>query len=128
MYMPLTPLQLLESILPYTERHLQRIDLLLQKSFLIDYTLERMDTLLPEDEEITEAPEQKSPNILTWYDEDKEEQEGQQERTVEIQEVEEVVDDMLQDGEQEEPTPKKKRKLNGQTKKKGSAHKRKRDQ
>eukprot|EP01114_Cavostelium_apophysatum_P021718 TRINITY_DN7651_c0_g1_i2.p1 TRINITY_DN7651_c0_g1~~TRINITY_DN7651_c0_g1_i2.p1 ORF type:complete len:878 (-),score=259.44 TRINITY_DN7651_c0_g1_i2:6-2639(-) len=38
--------ELLEGILPYTERHFQRVDRLLQRSFIIDYTLRRMSPLL----------------------------------------------------------------------------------
>jgi len=38
--------QLLDTLIPYTDRHFHRIDRLLQKSFLIDYTLKRMNGLL----------------------------------------------------------------------------------
>jgi U3 small nucleolar RNA-associated protein 13 len=34
---------LMEGIIPYTERHFQRLDRLLQRSFLLDYTLQRME-------------------------------------------------------------------------------------
>eukprot|EP01117_Protostelium_nocturnum_P020075 TRINITY_DN887_c0_g2_i1.p1 TRINITY_DN887_c0_g2~~TRINITY_DN887_c0_g2_i1.p1 ORF type:complete len:845 (-),score=185.07 TRINITY_DN887_c0_g2_i1:138-2672(-) len=38
--------EIVEGLLPYTERHFQRSQTLLQKSYLIDYTLQRMDSLL----------------------------------------------------------------------------------
>lgn len=38
--------QVLEGLIPYTERHFQRLDKLLQRSYLIDYTLQRMNFVL----------------------------------------------------------------------------------
>ncbi len=35
-------IQLLQSSLPYTERHFQRLDRLIQRSFILDYTLQSM--------------------------------------------------------------------------------------
>jgi hypothetical protein len=37
--------ELIESILAYTERHYHRVDVLLQRSFLVDYTLSEMQQL-----------------------------------------------------------------------------------
>jgi U3 small nucleolar RNA-associated protein 13 len=34
--------QLLQASLPYTERHFQRLDRLIQRSFILDYTLQSM--------------------------------------------------------------------------------------
>jgi len=42
---------LLQALLPYTERHFQRVDQLLQKACIIDFTLQRMQILTPLDEE-----------------------------------------------------------------------------
>jgi hypothetical protein len=36
-------------LLPYTDRHFQRLDQLLQKSCIIDFTLQRMNLLTPDD-------------------------------------------------------------------------------
>jgi hypothetical protein len=49
-------------MIPYTERHFQRVDKLLQKSFIVDYTLHRMDKLKnkrgeDDDEELATHPE-----------------------------------------------------------------------
>jgi U3 small nucleolar RNA-associated protein 13 len=41
----------LEGILPYSDRHFQRIDKLLQKSFIIDFTLQKIDPTFDEAEE-----------------------------------------------------------------------------
>ncbi|KAL6073157.1 U3 small nucleolar RNA-associated protein 13 [Balamuthia mandrillaris] len=40
--------ELLEGLIPYTERHFQRYDKLLQKSFIVDYTLQAMTLLTGE--------------------------------------------------------------------------------
>jgi len=37
--------QLLEGLIPYTDRHLNRMDRLLQKSYILDYTLQAMQTV-----------------------------------------------------------------------------------
>jgi hypothetical protein len=37
---------MLEAMIPYTERHFARLDKLIQKSFLLDYTLQRMTLLM----------------------------------------------------------------------------------
>lgn len=39
----------MEGIVPYTKRHFSRIDRLSRSTFLLDYTLARMNVLLPED-------------------------------------------------------------------------------
>ena len=41
--------ELMEGIVPYTKRHLSRIDRLSRSVFLLDYTLARMNVLLPLD-------------------------------------------------------------------------------
>jgi len=41
--------ELLEGILPYSDRHFQRIDKLIQKSFIIDFTLQKIDPTLAGD-------------------------------------------------------------------------------
>lgn len=41
--------ELMEGIVPYTKRHFSRIDRLSRSTFLLDYTLARMNVLLPED-------------------------------------------------------------------------------
>jgi len=41
--------QILQALLPYTDRHFQRLDQLLQKSCIIDFTLQRMNLLTPDD-------------------------------------------------------------------------------
>jgi len=46
--------ELLEGIIPYTERHFQRIDNLLQKSFLVDYVLQRMKFVAENEEQETQ--------------------------------------------------------------------------
>ena len=50
---------LLQGLIPYTDRHFQRVDLLLQKACIIDFTLERMNILTPieEIEDINESSE-----------------------------------------------------------------------
>lgn len=40
--------ELMEGIVPYTKRHFSRIDRLSRSTFLLDYTLARMNVLLPE--------------------------------------------------------------------------------
>lgn len=42
--------ELMEGIVPYTKRHASRIDRLSRSIFLLDYTLARMNVLLPLDE------------------------------------------------------------------------------
>ncbi|KAH7404644.1 hypothetical protein KP509_15G036100 [Ceratopteris richardii] len=42
--------ELLEGILPYTERHFSRMDRLLRSTFLLDYTLSSMSVLNPQEE------------------------------------------------------------------------------
>jgi U3 small nucleolar RNA-associated protein 13 len=37
--------QFLQALIPYTQRHFQRVDKLVQKSFIIDYTLQAMQIL-----------------------------------------------------------------------------------
>lgn len=43
----------LQSLLPYTDKHLKRIDRLLQRSYIIDYTLQSMQLIQKIDESIT---------------------------------------------------------------------------
>ncbi len=50
--------KLLEGILPYTDRHFQRLDKLIQKSFIIDFTLQKIDPTL-EEAEVTEKSSKK---------------------------------------------------------------------
>lgn len=52
---------LLQALIPYTDRHYQRLDLLLQKSCIIDFTLQRMNILtpIPEDDDISLANNKK---------------------------------------------------------------------
>src|SRR3990167_2221433 len=42
--------KILQGLFPYTERHFQRVDQLLQKSCIIDFTLERMNILTPSED------------------------------------------------------------------------------
>lgn len=45
----------MEGIVPYTKRHLSRIDRLSRSVFLLDYTLARMNVLLPLDNDDSSA-------------------------------------------------------------------------
>lgn len=47
--------ELMEGIVPYTKRHLSRIDRLSRSVFLLDYTLARMNVLLPLDNDDSSA-------------------------------------------------------------------------
>jgi U3 small nucleolar RNA-associated protein 13 len=38
--------EIVDALIPYTERHLSRVDKLVQESFVIDYLLSEMDTIL----------------------------------------------------------------------------------
>jgi len=49
---------LLQALLPYTDRHFQRVDQLLQKACIIDFTLQRMQILTPLEE--VQEPEQEA--------------------------------------------------------------------
>jgi U3 small nucleolar RNA-associated protein 13 len=45
----------LEALLPYTERHLSRMDKLVQESYMVDYILGEMDGGMFNDEEEMEV-------------------------------------------------------------------------
>lgn len=62
---------LLQALIPYTDRHYQRLDLLLQKSCIIDFTLQRMNILTPIDsfdEEEPIAQKNDEPQIIVMED------------------------------------------------------------
>ena len=50
---------MLQSSIPYTERHFQRIDRLIQRSFILDYTLQSMQ-LQADDNKLGPASESSS--------------------------------------------------------------------
>lgn len=45
----------MQALIPYTDRHFQRLDQLLQKSCIIDFTLQRMNLLTPQEDNSVEA-------------------------------------------------------------------------
>jgi len=47
--------ELIEALVPYTERHLSRMERLVQESYMIDYILSEMDGGMVEDEETSMA-------------------------------------------------------------------------
>jgi len=46
-----TALEVIDGLIPYTERHLARIDRLVQESYIVDYILSEMDNGIAEDDE-----------------------------------------------------------------------------
>ncbi|KAJ1973138.1 U3 small nucleolar RNA-associated protein [Dimargaris xerosporica] len=46
----------LDALIPYSERHYQRLDHLLTQSYIVDYTLHAMDTLLPLSDDMDTLP------------------------------------------------------------------------
>lgn len=68
--------ELLEGLMPYTQRHFSRIDRLIRSTFLLDYTLTGMsvidpetDTSVPKDESILQSDESRKANDLPMSEE-----------------------------------------------------------
>lgn len=68
--------ELLEGLMPYTQRHFSRIDRLIRSTFLLDYTLTGMsvidpetDTSIPKDESILQSDENRKANDLPMSEE-----------------------------------------------------------
>lgn len=68
--------ELLEGLIPYSQRHFSRIDRLVRSTFLLDYTLTGMSVIEPETDDVEESKENNhlDENLLT---EDVDEEEKQ---------------------------------------------------
>ncbi|TPX31373.1 hypothetical protein SmJEL517_g05293 [Synchytrium microbalum] len=76
--------EILESLIPYTERHYKNMDTLLTSSYILEYTLQSMDGLVPIDDEV-------APLILLDAQEDVDMKDGSDEDDEEDDKDEEIV-------------------------------------
>lgn len=79
--------ELLEGLVPYSQRHFSRIDRLVRSTFLLDYTLTRMSVIEPEidekerkDESLKHSHVQHVDEVLSTENADSEQKQNSEER------------------------------------------------
>jgi len=96
--------ELITGVTPYTDKHFQRIDKLLQKSFFIDYTLQEMHHLIPLDENTTIKNNHTQNKVVTIQDNENMEVEPPT-ITTELTQSEKSTNDILIDQAESEDVP-----------------------